>query len=205
MSSTDAIAQSNAGHYDLHLALHSDAAPDSLSGVLRGIILYYPPNNPEGQRAAQDIANGLKELYPLPELVRVSPNPYIGELTQVEGPAAFLEIAYHDNIADALWMQNNLDGIAKSIAASLSKYFGTTSPDHSFTPILGMVHVPQGVLSIRDRPREDGLVIATAADRSNLTILNEVEDWYLVQFGNVLGYAGKDYITPIFTGGAGGN
>lgn len=38
-----AIADSNDGSYDVHLALHSNAAPESLSGKLRGIDIYYAP------------------------------------------------------------------------------------------------------------------------------------------------------------------
>lgn len=36
-----AIAASNAGVYDLHLALHSNASPESLSGQLQGPDVYY--------------------------------------------------------------------------------------------------------------------------------------------------------------------
>ena len=38
---SQAIAQSNAGNYDLHLALHSNAAPPALSGQIRGTDVYY--------------------------------------------------------------------------------------------------------------------------------------------------------------------
>ena len=38
-----AISDSNAGQYDVHLALHSNAAPESLSGRLSGIDIYFAP------------------------------------------------------------------------------------------------------------------------------------------------------------------
>ena len=38
-----AIKDSNAAYYDVHLALHSNAAPEALSGMLRGIDIYYSP------------------------------------------------------------------------------------------------------------------------------------------------------------------
>ena len=38
---SQAIALSNAGNYDFHLALHSNAAPASLAGQLRGPDVYY--------------------------------------------------------------------------------------------------------------------------------------------------------------------
>lgn len=36
-----AIRESNAGNYDLHLALHSNAGPSNLAGKLRGPDVYY--------------------------------------------------------------------------------------------------------------------------------------------------------------------
>ena len=35
------IRQSNAGDYDLHLALHSNSSPEELSGQLQGPDVYY--------------------------------------------------------------------------------------------------------------------------------------------------------------------
>ena len=43
-----AIRQSNAGNYDLHLALHSNASPPALAGKLRGTDVYYSPNSVRG-------------------------------------------------------------------------------------------------------------------------------------------------------------
>ena len=41
MTLAQAIRESNSGYYDLHLALHSNAAPPELSGKLRGADAYY--------------------------------------------------------------------------------------------------------------------------------------------------------------------
>lgn len=40
-SVSQAIRQSNAGQYDLHLALHSNAAGEANAGQVRGTDLYY--------------------------------------------------------------------------------------------------------------------------------------------------------------------
>ena len=37
----DSVNSSNSGNYDLHLAIHSNAAPERLSGALRGPDVYY--------------------------------------------------------------------------------------------------------------------------------------------------------------------
>ena len=67
MTAASSIAASNRGNYDLHLALHSNAAPEGQYGQVRGILVFYYPGSQEGERAATIIANNLKEIYPLPE------------------------------------------------------------------------------------------------------------------------------------------
>ena len=47
-----AINESNEGNYDLHLAIHSNASPPSLSGVIRGTDVYYRPDSYQGKIAA---------------------------------------------------------------------------------------------------------------------------------------------------------
>ena len=51
MTAASSIAASNAGNYDLHLALHSNAAPEVRSGQVRGILVFYYPGSQAGQRA----------------------------------------------------------------------------------------------------------------------------------------------------------
>ena len=63
------IRDSNAGYYDLHLALHSNAAPESMAGKLQGTDVYYYANSPFGRNAAEIIADNFKEIYPNPDLV----------------------------------------------------------------------------------------------------------------------------------------
>ena len=53
---SQAIALSNAGNYDFHLALHSNAAPDNLSGQIQGSDIYYYATSAEGQHAADIFA-----------------------------------------------------------------------------------------------------------------------------------------------------
>lgn len=54
------IAMSNAGNYDLHVAIHSNAAPEHLSGMLRGSDVYYYRDSVRGKAAAEIFANNLK-------------------------------------------------------------------------------------------------------------------------------------------------
>ncbi|MGI6751227.1 MAG: N-acetylmuramoyl-L-alanine amidase family protein [Anaerovoracaceae bacterium] len=118
------IAQSNAGNYDLHLALHSNASPEAIAGTYQGPEVYYYTTSLEGERAAQIIANNLKLIYPNPDLIMVVPTTALAELRQVIAPSVLVEIAYHDNYEDALWIANNIDLIARNLSLSLADYFG---------------------------------------------------------------------------------
>ena len=86
MTAASSIAASNAGDYDLHLALHSNAAPEGKYGQVRGIIVFYYPTSQPGQRASTIIANNLKAIYPLPNLVRAQPTTAIGRGAPGAGP-----------------------------------------------------------------------------------------------------------------------
>ena len=115
MNAASSIAASNAGVYDLHLALHSNAAPPSNSGNVRGSEVYYFPRSNEGKRAADIIANNLKLIYPIPENVKIVPTTSLGEVTKTRAPSVLIEFAYHDNIQDANWIRNNINDIAENV------------------------------------------------------------------------------------------
>lgn len=124
MTLSQAIAQSNAGTYDLHLALHSNAAPENLAGTLRGPDIYYYTYSSSGQAAADIFARNLKTIYPNPDLVAIIPNTTLAELRRTRAVSILIEIAYHDNYADARWMADNIDAIARNLVLSLTQYFG---------------------------------------------------------------------------------
>lgn len=133
-SASQSIRQSNSGNYDLHLALHSNGAPESIYGQVQGSDVYYYPSSPEGQRAANLIADALKTIYPNPNKVRALGTTSIGEVRQTKAPSVFIELAYHDNVDDANWITSNLDLIARTIVLALTEYFDipSGSPPTSF-------------------------------------------------------------------------
>ncbi len=63
MTAASSIRASNAGNFDLHLALHSNAAPPNLSGQLRGSDAYYYPYSERSRRLADIIVANLKAIY----------------------------------------------------------------------------------------------------------------------------------------------
>ena len=104
MTAASSIRASNAGNYNLHLALHTNASGEDQAGKTRGIIAFYFPGSARGMRAAQFLADGLKAIYPLPNLVRTEPTTTIGEVRRVRAPAVLLELGFHDNPDDAQWI-----------------------------------------------------------------------------------------------------
>ena len=194
MTAASSIAASNAGNYDLHLALHSNAAPENRYGTIQGSIVYYYPGSAKGRQAAQIIANGLKAIYPQPNLVRAEGTTAIGEVRRVRAPSVFLELAFHDNTEDALWIQNNLNGIAKNLVLSLTEFFGIPFFESS-APRSAQVDVSWGALNIRSRPNTSAPILAQLPDGAPLTVLNQFGDWFLVRFDGLTGYANRDFVT----------
>ena len=78
LNAAAAIRASNAGTYDFHLALHSNAAPASLSGALQGTDVYYFPTSLRGLRMANLIVDNLRQVSG--EIGVPAPHP--GDLVQ---------------------------------------------------------------------------------------------------------------------------
>ena len=193
MTAASSIAASNAGNYDLHLALHSNAAPDDKYGSAQGAIVFYYPGSFRGQRAARIIADGLKAIYPIPNLVRAEDTTTIGEVRLVRAPSVFLELAYHDNTEDANWITQNIPAIARNLVLSLTEYFGIPFfESQEIRP--GIVDISFGVLNIRSRPDRAAPILARAPKGAPLLIRNRYDGWYLVEYGKVVGYAAEDYV-----------
>lgn len=196
MTAASSIAASNQGRYDLHLALHSNAAPEGRYGQIRGIIVYYFPGSVQGRRAAQIVADNLKTIYPLPNQVRAEATTAIGEVRRVRAPSVFIELGYHDNADDAAWIKANLDPVARNIVLSLTEFFGIPF----LTPVPprnAVVDVSWGYLNIRSRPDTSAPVIAKAYDGARLTVINQWQNWYLVRFDGAVGYAARGFVTLV--------
>ena len=124
MTTAEVIDASNSGNFDLHLALHSNASPESSPGSLRGTDVYYYAYSPRGRRAASIIARNFKSISPTPSRVRTVATTTLGEVIRTRAPAVLVEIAYHDNAADANWIKQNVTAIARNLVLSLTEYFG---------------------------------------------------------------------------------
>ena len=193
MTAGSSIRQANSGYYDLYLALHSNAAPEGRYGQERGIIAFYYPTSAQGQRAAELIAQELREIYPLPEKVTTSPTTTLGEVRLSRAPAVLVEIGYHDNYDDARWVETHMDAIAQQLARAVTEFFGLPF-FYPMEPTRGTVRVSYGTLNLRSTPAPTGQVIANLPNGASVTIYGEWQGWYTVHYGNQIGYAAAAYI-----------
>ncbi len=190
-SAAAAIRESNAGTYDFHLALHSNAAGDANSGNIRGVDVYYYPTSAEGQAMANILVDNLKTVYPLPELVRALPTTAIGEVRRTRAPSAFLELGYHDNVEDATWVENNVAEIARAISLSVTEYFGL--------PFVEPIPLRQGrvtatSLNFRSLPAPDAPVYRQLPQGTMVTVYGRYNDWYSIGHEGLSGWAASRYI-----------
>ena len=193
MTAGSSIREANQGEYDLYLALHSNAAAPENSGSVRGVLVFYYPTSAEGKRAADLFAANLKRVYPLPDLVRTVPTTALGEVRQPKYPANLLELGYHDNYADAAWVENNMDAIARELARSLTEYFGL--PFIEPQPVVqGTVSTSGSPLRLRAYPSAAGQTIALMPNGASVTVYGTWQGWNTVEYNGNLGYAAEAYI-----------
>jgi N-acetylmuramoyl-L-alanine amidase len=188
-----AIKDSNSAYYDVHLALHSNAAPESLAGKLRGIDIYFAPKSSSSEQLANIIANNLKSIYPLPDKVSAVPTYTLGEVLNTRAVAVLCELGYHDNYADEAWIKNNLGEIAVNIVRSLCDYFGIPFVTAGAVR-WGTVVTDGSGLNIRSYPSLSGRIIGSVPNGAKVMINGKTGDWYVVSYNSITGYSSSSYI-----------
>lgn len=193
MTAASSIRQANEGWYDFYLALHSNAAGAGNYGMERGILAFYYPGSVSGRRAAEIFVENLREIYPLPQQVRIQPTTTLGEVARSRAPAVLLEIGYHDNIEDAQWIENNTVLIAQTLVRSLTEFFGLPFI-WPMEPLSGTVDTGGGGLNLRARPERDGYVLVSMPDGAAVRVFGQWQGWYVVHYEGYVGYAAAGYI-----------
>ncbi len=194
MTAASSIRASNAGNYDLHLALHSNAAAGDRAGKVRGSEVYFYPQSQNGRRAAEIIANNLMLIYPIPENVKTVPTVSLGEVTRTRAPSVLIEFAYHDNPEDAEWIRNNIDRIAENVVVSLADYFGIPfvmpGPER-----YAVVTTAGGSLNIRNAPGMVSTIIGRVPNGATVRVYSDSSDWWRIGYGGVIGYSSSRYLS----------
>lgn len=141
MALTEVVADSNNRNPDIHVAIHSNAD----SGKARGCEVFCHKLQGEGYRLAQLLYKDMSDITPTADRGIKQGYDYFGtgkhlyETAYTKVPAALIEIAFHDNPDDAVWIINNIDLIGNTIANSILTYFGILSKDELFDAALKIV------------------------------------------------------------------
>lgn len=196
MTVSQIIRASNAGDYALHLALHSNAAPEGRYGSLRGVDIYHFPGSRQGAAVSNITANNFKAIYPDPNRVTVRTTTALGEVDRVKAPAMFIEIAYHDNVDDANWIINNIQTIARTIALSLTEYFGQPFVE-PIQPYQAVVSTGSGALNLRARPNASAAVVGSVPRGATVTVNGELPGWASVVYQNQPGFVSSAFLRRV--------
>lgn len=189
----NSVRQSNAGNYGLHLALHSNASGSANYGRQQGTDVYYYATSSTGRAAAELFADNLKDIYPDPSKVRALPTTTLYELRYTRAPAILVEIAYHDNAADAEWIKANIQPIARNLSLSVAEFFGVPLVDPE--PLrTGIVRTQGGRLNIRRQPNTNSDVLGQIPNGTEVTVTGQDGNWYTVQYNGIAGYVFGQYL-----------
>ncbi len=193
MTAASSIRESNMGRYDVHLALHSNASAPQNAGQNRGSEVYYYPGSASGKRLADIIANNLKLIYPLPNLVRTIPTTTLGEVTRTRAPSVLIEFAYHDNAEDANWIRNNINEIARNVVVSLSDYFDIPFMMPNGTQY-AVVETMGRNLNIRSMPSINSQIIGRIPNGATATVYSNDGQWSSVEYNGVSGFVSSNFL-----------
>lgn len=189
----NSVRMSNAGDYRLHLALHSNASGTANYGKQQGSDVYYYATSVRGRQAAELFAQNLRDIYPDSSKVRALPTTSLYELRYTRAPAVLIELAYHDNAADAEWIKNNIQPIARNLSLSVAEYLGVPLVDPE--PLrTGVVRTQGGRLNIRRQPSTSSEVLGQIPNGTEVTVTGQAGDWYIVQYNGITGYVYGEYL-----------
>lgn len=194
MTAGSSIRQSNAGNFDFHLALHTNASPENLAGQLQGVQAFYFPYSDSGKRMADIMVKNFKRIYPNADLVLPKPTTSLGEVDRTRAPAVLMEIGYHDNPEDVAWLLDNLPLIARTLAQSLTQYFGLPFVEPTVI-YKGRVDTQSTGLNLRSRPSTQGAIVGSIPRGAYIDVYGETGDgWLSVRYGNLGGFVRSEYV-----------
>ena len=119
-------SESNYVKADFHLAIHSNASKDQTA---RGIEIYVDKETSPSLSAAANVYKNLWSIYPASNVsaynrgVRYARGS-LGEANdEYVANGALIEVAFHDNYEDAMWMVEKMEEIGQNIANSIISYY----------------------------------------------------------------------------------
>lgn len=136
MTLSQIVLDSNSAKPDIHVAIHSNAA----NGKARGCEIWCHKFGGNGEKLARSIYKYIEPLTPTNDRgVKEGKDRFgIGkplyETAYTTAPAVIIECVFHDNLADALWLMENMDAIAGAITEGILDYFQFVTVPKTETP-----------------------------------------------------------------------
>ncbi|MBS5677456.1 MAG: SH3 domain-containing protein [Oscillibacter sp.] len=175
---------------------------DAMEPYLRSNGIRYRRNDPDTSAGAaiREANSGYYDFYLALHSnaigngsAQTSPTTALGEVSRSRFPAVLVEIGYHDNYSDALWLESHVEDVARQLVKALTEYFGLPFIP-PMDPKRGTVRLSYGTLNLRSTPSPAGTVIANLPNGAEVTVYGEWNGWYVVQYGDQVGYAAAAYI-----------
>ena len=91
------------------------------------------------------------------------------------------------------WLESHVEDVARQLVKALTEYFGLPFIP-PMDPKRGTVRLSYGTLNLRAAPSSAGTVIANLPNGAEVTVYGEWNGWYVVQYGDQVGYAAAAYI-----------
>ena len=129
----------------------------------------------------------------MPDRVRAISTTAIGEVRRTRAPSVLMELGYHDNVEDAIWVEENLTAIARSIVLSLTEYFGLPFIQPG-TVQSGTVTVRSGGVNQRTFPNTSSAIYQVIPNGAQVRVYGSYDGWYTVGYNDVVGFVRQEYI-----------
>lgn len=113
------VAESNKWGADLHVAVHTNAH----NAKVKGTRLFSYDTTGAGYKACKAIMATLAPITPGTS-DSITANKSLYEVKKPNAPTAYIEVAFHDNVTEALWIIDNTEEIAEAICKGICNYYG---------------------------------------------------------------------------------
>jgi len=115
------IADSNRCRCDIHVAIHSNSGGGSARGC--EVFAWMGDTKTSSMKLAEELYNRVAALTPTTDRGIKDGKRTLGEIKDTKSTAALIEVAFHDNSEDALWILSNIYALGRAIAQAICAYF----------------------------------------------------------------------------------
>lgn len=145
------IAESNTWGADLHIPIHTNAAPEGHTGECGGTVVFVYNSLDGNMKLATPVYKAVQAVSPGKTDYGVRENPVLAELNSTNATAVYIEVDFHDNKQIAKWLIENPQTVGEAIAKGVCQGYGVTykAPDIKPAPADVFYRIQVGAFSSR--------------------------------------------------------